>query len=104
MELLKRKIKFPLMESKEDDLGDAQAGAEREDGTADESEEQKAEGEDAEMAEKDAARTEQWAGQEGKEVSLSHVLTNVVILQGFVLELVALLQVRATLFGEVRYV
>lgn len=38
-----------------------------------------------------------------KEVSLSHVLTNAVILQEFVLELVALLQVRASLFGEVKF-
>lgn len=40
-------------------------------------------------------------GEEVKEVSLSHVLTNVVVLQEFVLELVAVMQVRASLFGEV---
>ncbi|KAK7548070.1 Retinoic acid induced 16-like protein-domain-containing protein [Phyllosticta citricarpa] len=39
-----------------------------------------------------------------KEVSLGHVLTNVVILQQFVLELVAILQVRASLFQEVKFV
>ena len=36
-----------------------------------------------------------------KVVSLNHVLTNTVVLQEFILELVALLQVRASLFGEV---
>lgn len=37
------------------------------------------------------------------EASLSHIITNVVILQEFVLELVALLQVRASLFNEVKF-
>ena len=36
------------------------------------------------------------------EVSLSQVLTNVVILQEFMLELAAIMQVRASLFGEVK--
>jgi hypothetical protein len=39
-----------------------------------------------------------------REASLLHVITNVVILQNFVLELVALMQVRASLFNEVRFV
>ena len=38
-----------------------------------------------------------------KEVTLSHVLTNVIILQEFVLELLAIVEVRASLFGEVRF-
>lgn len=38
-----------------------------------------------------------------KEASLMHIITNVVVLQDFVLELVALVQVRASLFGEVRF-
>lgn len=38
-----------------------------------------------------------------KEVTLSRVLTNIVILQEFVLELLAIVEVRASLFGEVRY-
>ncbi|KAF2653099.1 hypothetical protein K491DRAFT_718323 [Lophiostoma macrostomum CBS 122681] len=47
-------------------------------------------------------------GAEGKkddvnEASLGHIITNVVILQEFVLELVALMQVRASLFSEVRF-
>lgn len=36
-----------------------------------------------------------------KETTLSHLLTNIVILQEFVLELAAIIQVRASLFGEV---
>ncbi|KAF2641163.1 hypothetical protein P280DRAFT_506783 [Massarina eburnea CBS 473.64] len=39
-----------------------------------------------------------------REASLLHIVTNVVVLQEFVLELVALMQVRASLFEEVRYV
>ncbi|KAL8970991.1 MAG: hypothetical protein Q9197_003512 [Variospora fuerteventurae] len=40
-------------------------------------------------------------GGEEKEVSLSHLLTNVIILQEFIMELAAIIQVRASLFGEV---
>ncbi|KAI4126226.1 MAG: hypothetical protein LQ338_003850 [Usnochroma carphineum] len=39
--------------------------------------------------------------EEFREVSLSQLLTNVIILQEFILELAAILQVRASLFGEV---
>ncbi|TVY80452.1 UPF0518 protein [Lachnellula suecica] len=42
--------------------------------------------------------------QEQKLVTVSHMLTNVLVLQEFLLELAALVQVRAGLFGEVRYV
>ncbi|KAF2477437.1 uncharacterized protein BDR25DRAFT_330240 [Lindgomyces ingoldianus] len=38
-----------------------------------------------------------------REASLGHIITNVVILQEFVLEVVALMQVRASLFSEVRF-
>jgi len=38
-----------------------------------------------------------------REASLLHIITNVVILQEFVLEVVALMQVRASLFGEVKF-
>lgn len=38
-----------------------------------------------------------------REASLSHILTNTVILQEFELELVAVMQVRASMFGEVRF-
>lgn len=37
-----------------------------------------------------------------KEVTLGHLLTNIIILQEFMLELGALIEVRASLFGEVR--
>lgn len=39
--------------------------------------------------------------EETKEISLSHLLTNVIILQDFILELAAIIQVRASLFDEV---
>ncbi|KAI9650330.1 hypothetical protein NHQ30_000343 [Ciborinia camelliae] len=41
---------------------------------------------------------------EDKKVSVSHILTNVLVLQEFLLELAALVQVRAGLFGEVKVV
>jgi hypothetical protein len=41
---------------------------------------------------------------EEKKVSVNHVLTNVIVLQEFLLEVAALVQVRAGLFGEVRHV
>lgn len=40
---------------------------------------------------------------EETKVSVSHVITNVIIFQSFLLELAGLMQVRAGLFGEVRY-
>ena len=43
------------------------------------------------------------AADEVHEASLLHIVTNVVILQEFVLELVALMQVRASLFNEVKF-
>ncbi|KAL8837445.1 MAG: hypothetical protein Q9170_002531 [Blastenia crenularia] len=45
--------------------------------------------------------TESDIAEETREVSLSHLLTNVLILQEFILELAAIIQVRASLFGEV---
>lgn len=42
--------------------------------------------------------------EEDKQVSVSHILTNVIVLQEFLLELAALVQVRAGLFGEVKFV
>jgi hypothetical protein len=38
-----------------------------------------------------------------REASLLHIVTNVVILQEFILELVALIQIRASLFNEVKF-
>lgn len=40
---------------------------------------------------------------EEKKVSVSHVLTNIIVLQSFLFELAAVIQVRAGLFDEVRY-
>ena len=40
---------------------------------------------------------------EERTVSVSHVLTNTIILQSFLFELASLVQVRAGLFDEVRY-
>lgn len=40
----------------------------------------------------------------GKKTSLNHLLTNVVILQEFILEIAALLQLRASLLGEVAFI
>ena len=42
--------------------------------------------------------------EEQKLVSVSHVLTNVLVLQEFLLELAALVQTRAGLFGEVKHI
>lgn len=50
------------------------------------------------------SRTETVASEEPKEASVSHVLTNVIIFQSFLLELAALVQVRAAMFNEVRFV
>lgn len=38
-----------------------------------------------------------------REATLSHILTNIVILQEFILEFVAVMQVRASVFGEVKF-
>jgi hypothetical protein len=47
---------------------------------------------------------EEEAGKDDvREASVGHIITNVVILQEFVLELVALMQIRASLFSEVRF-
>ncbi|KAF2086479.1 hypothetical protein K490DRAFT_44338, partial [Saccharata proteae CBS 121410] len=90
MEMLKRRIKFPL--------ADASAAADTNPHPdihiAAEAAEAGAEAKEEEREVKE---------EEPREASLNHVLTNVVILQEFVLELVALLQVRASLFREVRF-
>lgn len=56
---------------------------------------------DSENEDEDGEKEGKGAGRD--EVSLGHLLTNVIILQEFMLELAALVEVRATLFGEVRY-
>ena len=40
--------------------------------------------------------------QDRREVTLSHLLTNIIILQEFILEIASIMQVRASLFGEVK--
>jgi len=51
----------------------------------------------------DGVEREDQGQDDVREASLLHIITNVVILQDFVLELVALLQVRASLFNEVKF-
>ena len=41
--------------------------------------------------------------EELKEITLSHLLTNIIVLQEFILELAAVIEVRASLFGEVEF-
>lgn len=48
-----------------------------------------------------ASERERWRD---RDVTVSHLLTNVIILQEFILELAALVQVRASVFGDVRFV
>ncbi|KAK1987584.1 Retinoic acid induced 16-like protein-domain-containing protein [Colletotrichum cereale] len=42
-------------------------------------------------------------GKQERKASVSHVITNVIVLQSFLFELAALFQARAALFNEVRY-
>jgi hypothetical protein len=57
-----------------------------------------------EEAEAEEEEKEEEEEEEKKLVSVSHVLTNVILLQEFLLELTALVQARAGLFGEVRFI
>lgn len=52
----------------------------------------------------DDASTDRERKEEKDLVSVSHVLTNVIVLQEFLLELAAMVQGRAGLFGEIKYV
>jgi hypothetical protein len=56
-----------------------------------------------EPSEEAGAGAEEAEGEEFREASVGHIITNVVILQEFVLEVVALMQTRASLFSEVRF-
>ncbi|KAL9002723.1 MAG: hypothetical protein Q9188_004362 [Gyalolechia gomerana] len=49
----------------------------------------------------ESIRSRNDCSEESREITLSQLLTNVVILQDFILELAAIIQVRASLFGEV---
>ncbi|KAJ4398731.1 hypothetical protein N0V85_006208 [Neurospora sp. IMI 360204] len=52
----------------------------------------------------EAAAAAAAAEEEARKASVSHVLTNVIILQSFLFELASLVQVRAGVFEEVRFV
>jgi hypothetical protein len=84
-EVLVRKIRFPLEEGVKSNGDGADGEVES--------------GKDGIGEEKDVEGDE-----DGIVVSLSHVLTNIVILQEFILELAAMMQVRASLFGEVKFI
>lgn len=58
---------------------------------------------DVNMIESESTGEENADIDEGKTVSVSHILTNVLILHEFLLEIIALLQVRASLFGGIAY-
>lgn len=60
-------------------------------------------GKDSEPEEEDSEELEAATG-DPETVSVSHVITNVMIFQSFVFELASLVQVRAGLFNEVRFV
>ncbi|VBB75466.1 Putative protein of unknown function [Podospora comata] len=60
-------------------------------------------GEDALLAPSEDGETDAGTVVEEKTVSVSHVLTNVVLLQSFLFEMASVVQVRAGLFDEVRY-
>lgn len=63
-------------------------------------------GKDGEEEENLSGETEMEGTEEVEQklVTVSHILTNVIVLQEFLLELAALVQVRAGLFGEVKFV
>jgi Retinoic acid induced 16-like protein/Family of unknown function (DUF5917) len=95
-ELLVRKIRFPLK--------DGQLGAEnlvqKSTDTQPESQHER----DGDASEQPQDGNHPSEDDESVVVSLSHILTNIVILQEFVLELAAVMQVRASLFAEVKFV
>ena len=73
---------------------------ENNDGAAESKVEDPTEDGEVDMEEQSAAKEE----VDQNLVTISHVLTNVIVLQEFLLELAALVQVRAGLFEEVRFV
>jgi hypothetical protein len=62
------------------------------------------EGTPEDAADDDASTTDGDHKEEKVLVSVSHVLTNVILLQEFLLELAAMVQGRAGLFGEIKFV
>ncbi|ROT43682.1 hypothetical protein SODALDRAFT_348345 [Sodiomyces alkalinus F11] len=93
---------------KDDDPQEDDVGGEEEEAESGEGEDGMTRDKDGELGEsaEDGERDEE--GEEGEETarmaSVSHVITNVLIFQSFLLELAALVQVRASLFDEVRFV
>lgn len=91
-------VPFPKLESSQQPSGgkDASKESRSHDGVGSEIERKKDDqGGELESPEVDA--------EEEKQVSVSHILTNTIVLQEFLLELAALVQVRAGLFGEVAF-
>lgn len=81
---LAKRIKFPLKPSVESKRADGQSSGDDAEGVNDSFDEANGE-------------------TEKGHASLGHILTNAVLLQEFILELVAIMQVRASMFGEVRF-
>lgn len=70
----------------------------------DEDEDSEAEAVNANIAADESEYAEPEAEEETATVTVSHILTNVIVFQSFLMELAALMQVRAGLFDEVKYV
>jgi len=85
-ERLKRRITFPIRKAETAPDGSSISQEETEGISED--------GDGEEEAENEGAK---------REASLSHILTNAAILQEFILEIVAVMQVRASMFGEVKF-
>jgi hypothetical protein len=95
-EALSRRMTFPLQSAPSTELADNETDSGQVDGSVPSVEGPQSR---TESAKSDSADDH----PAGREASLSHILTNVVILQEFVLELVAMMQVRASMFGEVKF-
>jgi hypothetical protein len=68
-------------------------------------EEQMQETEDGQQGESEAETSSKTATpSDQKAASVSHVITNVIVFQSFLLELASLVQSRAGMFNEVRFV
>jgi hypothetical protein len=87
-EALARRITFPLAEHSIDDHARPKNEGEGTDGTIDDQQQEDGSEHSSEIV---------------REATLSHILTNIVILQEFILEFVAVMQVRASMFGEVKF-
>jgi len=100
-EALLRRIKFPLRAPSSEVANGSDIGT-----ISDEASEIDSENQAISEADTLVGETKQQSKAKARlrrEASLSHVLTNAVILQEFILELVAIVQVRASMFGEVKF-